>query len=86
MGIACRCFPADADRDDAGLGLDGLSHGHRDTEDRRLERQGQIVFDHDSEPGQLFAFVVAIDRRLAPLTFSGTPRAGTFDFFLGSAG
>jgi hypothetical protein len=50
----------DADRDDAGSGLAYFPHGYRDTEDRRLERHGQVVLDHGGEPGQLLVFVVTV--------------------------
>ncbi|HCU93905.1 MAG TPA: hypothetical protein DHU96_14740 [Actinobacteria bacterium] len=53
--------PADADRGDAGCCLADLVHGHRDTENGCLERQRQVVLEHDSEPRQLLVLVVAVD-------------------------
>jgi hypothetical protein len=54
----------DADRDDAGFGLAFFPHGYCDTEDRRLERHGQVVLDHGGEPGQLLVLVVTVHRGL----------------------
>jgi hypothetical protein len=55
---------ADAVREDPRGCLVDVRYGHRDTQDRRLERYGQFLLENVEEPHELFFLIMTIDRGL----------------------
>ena len=64
MPSACRSRPPMTERHDPVSVQVNPPHDHLNTEDRRVERHGQVVLDHRVQGGELLIIAISIHHRL----------------------